>query len=737
MARRKVSKEVATKFLLGRKMDEDRANLLLNNYQRTVLLRHFENITIADVKRQLDTGLMYVPGTKDRNGAHLVVLDATKHDPARFTADDTMRTAFFMGEQATARPTSWDSGLTLIVIMRGFQWSQWDLALQKSILELFTNNIPARVKNILLFDPPWWISTLVRIVSPFMKEKMRARMQIVDEASIRTFIERDQIPDVLGGHHHHDQEAYIDRCIENGVGREQLHKALHQDEQGREITVLPLDEIESLLGVGPGHTKLSPGQQQEVDAERTELLANIDARMTALESYRDHEITVRSLDELVHLYPDAKGRIRIDAKDWSAALNNRPQPNQKDEADRTPFDETSADDYGDPAAMKARMKRDIERNMAVARGEPVPEPEAPEAAPRTPDELQQQHETRRRRGGGKRRPVELQSPPAALEPLPAGAADEASDGAAAPAVEAKDPQPAAAAIAPIAFARPRPPAAAAPAPPATDSGSLAAAPAPTPAPTERPATEAAATPAAENPAEDTEPTKDQRSYDLQRSSLDSIQELLEENPEFGALGPGIMKRKDRKQRKRPQERPVASPIPSVSVGQVSPAIVEPVSPAIGDPAPPAVAAARPSEAFTGVHTGPTSARPVAKPSETLAAPQTAPVSTPPVAKPADAPAGSPAGPVRSPKVAARELDIDLSSDEEVKRMRRPRRKVERPAAVSPQDTALAVESEPVDPSLTDSTVALSEPRKRRQRHNDDSVAKKNRQAHIDRGADGL
>lgn len=70
-------------------------------------------------------------------------------------------------------------------------------------------------------------------------------------------------------------------------------------------------------------------------------------------------------------------------------------------------------------------------------------------------------------------------------------------------------------------------------------------------------------------------------------------------------------------------------------------------------------------------------------------------------------------------------------------MRRPRRKVERPAAVSPQGTALAVESEPVDPSLTDSTVALSEPRKRRQRHNDDSVAKKNRQAHIDRGADGL
>lgn len=427
---RGVTQPVALKFLLGRKMDVERAHLLLNNYQRTILERHFEKLTITDVVKELWTEKMFIPSGKDRNGASLFVIDMTKHEPEKFTRDDTIRLAFFMGEKATERPTVWANGLTIIVNLSGFTWAQFDSALAQDILGLFTENVPARVKNILLFDPPWWISAMVKLVSPFLKEKMRSRLGICDKDSIRRYLTVDQTPKMFGGTLPYDHETFIQHCIED-VGDDVYRKKLHLDEQGREITAVPIEEIKQAIAVvepaGP-KLQLDPELAEALKNEREEAIKAINVRLASLKEGVHENSKAKDPAEFLHLLRYRATRLSLDMSDFQGFLINGPEPNKPSRRSRARaasvteaiLMEHSDDNYDDPEALQERIKQDIKRSIAIKNGtEPEPsEKTEPEesvedvipligdlAARLEPNAINEELDRRRRRksGGAARR----------------------------------------------------------------------------------------------------------------------------------------------------------------------------------------------------------------------------------------------------------------------------------------------------------------------------------------------
>lgn len=200
---------VALKFNLGRKFVTSRVEECYQNYQRTIQQHHFETVTVSDVLDELRTQKMYIPGSRDREGAALFVINAGKHVPGRFPPASTLKLAFYCGEVLIADPKTSQIGITIISNMEGMQWSNFDLQFQRSIIDFFQANIPARVKNILLYRCPWWVTMMVRMVSPFLKQKMRERIHIVEAGGLTAFVDEGNLPAELGGSLQYDHEAFI------------------------------------------------------------------------------------------------------------------------------------------------------------------------------------------------------------------------------------------------------------------------------------------------------------------------------------------------------------------------------------------------------------------------------------------------------------------------------------------------------------------------------------------------
>ncbi len=97
-----IERKTAVKFILGRKFDIDRAESLLQNFQKAIKARNLQTLTIMDVLDELRTQKMYIPGTRDKNGAALFVINAAKHVSGEFEIEESVELAYFLSELVTS-----------------------------------------------------------------------------------------------------------------------------------------------------------------------------------------------------------------------------------------------------------------------------------------------------------------------------------------------------------------------------------------------------------------------------------------------------------------------------------------------------------------------------------------------------------------------------------------------------------------------------------------------------------
>lgn len=363
--------EMALRFLYARKFNRLRADELLANYQTAITQHGFDTITAQDVEAEMRTGKMYLPGTRDRNGAALFIINAAKHKPGEFVAEQTVKLAFYLGELATSNIRTQKSGITLVANMDGVEWTNFDSNFQKNVLDFFQQNIPARVKNILLFRAPWWINMMVKMVTPFLSEKLRDRIRCLDDDSeLICYVEPDQLPADLGGKFNYDHSAFVKHELDRaGIKAFQKSKAAQQvmgSVLGANLsTILESQQPSSMLLV-------SQELQVKLHEERAKALEVISEKIKQRrESLRRHSIPLDlnkmiltraarlsiDLGSVPSIQPNSLGRSASGSRRGSGTSRSARM------VKASPIAEAPNEDYSQDALVK-RIEASIRANYA-------------------------------------------------------------------------------------------------------------------------------------------------------------------------------------------------------------------------------------------------------------------------------------------------------------------------------------------------------------------------------------
>eukprot|EP00042_Codosiga_hollandica_P044631 m.444426 g.444426 ORF g.444426 m.444426 type:complete len:257 (-) comp56835_c0_seq3:53-823(-) len=188
-------------FLLGRKGHLDQAYETLKAfYQADLKYNILGPLTDATIA-QIATGkVMLVQGT---SGDPVVsVLRYALDFPAEFSDECVAQlTSILFLCALLEAPYSLREGGIAIQDCRNTKWINVSLHKQRIRAHMTQNCIPGRVRAVYVVDPPVWITTIMAVLTPFLKTKIRERIRLVSTEQLQLEMPRHRIPQELGGDH--------------------------------------------------------------------------------------------------------------------------------------------------------------------------------------------------------------------------------------------------------------------------------------------------------------------------------------------------------------------------------------------------------------------------------------------------------------------------------------------------------------------------------------------------------
>jgi retinaldehyde-binding protein 1 len=193
------------RFLRARKFYVDRATLLYCNYYK---FRHKYAHLLGDmhpraVDHVLRSGVMGVTDLRRRDGSVAIQLC-----PARLDSDTVpFKTMILLLEKLIEDEENQVHGFTIInneldlSFSTIFKLSQTEQVRKGVFPELLQDSFPGRFKGMHLVNQPWYISLVLGIIRPFMKQKMRDRLFLhgTDYTSMYEHFDPELLPPSLGG----------------------------------------------------------------------------------------------------------------------------------------------------------------------------------------------------------------------------------------------------------------------------------------------------------------------------------------------------------------------------------------------------------------------------------------------------------------------------------------------------------------------------------------------------------
>eukprot|EP00042_Codosiga_hollandica_P012528 m.28219 g.28219 ORF g.28219 m.28219 type:complete len:273 (+) comp40081_c0_seq1:246-1064(+) len=184
-------------FLLGKKGNVDRAVETLAAFRDLVFKYDAFAPLTEDIIADLQTDRITVVPCPPHNTSLVIVracLEGVRPDEieARLLIF-TVLTALLDQVHAIRE------GVTVVFDSRDVTWGNYSLRRQRLRAEIFQNHIPARLQAALIVDPPFYITWILKVISPFLKEKIRSRFQVTTTERIGAEFSKEFLPTNLGG----------------------------------------------------------------------------------------------------------------------------------------------------------------------------------------------------------------------------------------------------------------------------------------------------------------------------------------------------------------------------------------------------------------------------------------------------------------------------------------------------------------------------------------------------------
>eukprot|EP00117_Sycon_ciliatum_P032785 scpid68803/ scgid25355/ Receptor-type tyrosine-protein phosphatase F len=224
----KVAWQEAVKVVSARKFNVERA---LDLYERYKSLRSELSLdSLAPLEDPLHS---------DLTSGKFTILDCTSKEGCRiavfttalYSGFDTpqgkellMQNILFNLDECLLSAAAQRNGIILVINLRdaGARFSDRRLAVE--ILDLLQDRYPARVTKVYVIDAPWWARAIYGIIWPFLKEKIRSRVQMISQAGLQRHIDSDLLPVTLGGNQPSTHDEWIRLCTTNYVQRHRVQE---------------------------------------------------------------------------------------------------------------------------------------------------------------------------------------------------------------------------------------------------------------------------------------------------------------------------------------------------------------------------------------------------------------------------------------------------------------------------------------------------------------------------------
>ena len=196
-------------FLRARKFSLEKAFQLYINYH---LFRHKHSAMLSDLnfkslEHVLNTKVIKVLDGRFTDGSKAICVTPANWDSENIPFVDNFRATLLILDKLVQDEETQVHGFSVIYdftgssLMSMLSVAKSELITKGILIELLQEAFPARFKGVHLMFQPWYISIVLSIVRPFMKQKLRDRIHGHGEnfGSLHEFIDPLNLPIELGG----------------------------------------------------------------------------------------------------------------------------------------------------------------------------------------------------------------------------------------------------------------------------------------------------------------------------------------------------------------------------------------------------------------------------------------------------------------------------------------------------------------------------------------------------------
>ena len=196
-------------FLRARKFDVEKALQLYVNYHQ---FRHkhasvLSALNAPSVEHILKSGVLCVPDTRFYNGSKAICVYPQKWDYETVPFLDNFRATILLLDKLIEDEETQVHGISVVYNFEGTSFysilkvAQLEHAQRAMLIELLQDAFPARFKGVHIINQPWYISIVMGVIKPFMKQKLRDRIHLhgTDYQSLHEHTSPDSLPVDFGG----------------------------------------------------------------------------------------------------------------------------------------------------------------------------------------------------------------------------------------------------------------------------------------------------------------------------------------------------------------------------------------------------------------------------------------------------------------------------------------------------------------------------------------------------------
>ena len=189
------------RFLRVRKNQPKRAWKVLKNMEEAEDKYDLHTpITREHFEAEIGSGKYFFSG-RSADGGVVLFFRLRDHHPVKGEIEPVIKSFMLIMSQWFDDPEVQRSGLSMLADCTASGWKNIDLQMEKMFSSVFQDAVPLRIGVMGMFNGPRWVEVLMKIMRPFMKKKLRAKvvMSKVTQDFIDAGLPADCLPVSLGG----------------------------------------------------------------------------------------------------------------------------------------------------------------------------------------------------------------------------------------------------------------------------------------------------------------------------------------------------------------------------------------------------------------------------------------------------------------------------------------------------------------------------------------------------------